>query len=154
MPEEKTEVNSTCRDAVNRLHEVMKLLDIAKLELDYKETKFTTAYTIFLVFVGLAAADFLAASTVVYSIGPTVGMNAENVFWDPVGGVFMDLTWFGLGLVIAIAFALLTLCYSMVCSLSRRATRKKVIEMNKKLEDAKSAILEVCPMELWYSGEA
>ena len=147
-------VNKDCRDAINRLHEVMKLLDIAQINLNHKEKTYMIAVTFLSLWVGFAVADFVAAATVVYSMGHATGMKAEHVFWSPEGGVFMNFTWFGLGLIICFAFALLSLCYVVVCSLSRRAARKKVKEMNEKLKDAKSAILEVCPMEFWYSGEA
>ena len=124
------------------------------MKLDHKERTYMTAITFFLLFAGLAAADFLAAVTVVYSMGPSIGMKAEYVFLDPEGGVFSNFTWFGLGLVVSVALTLVALCYCLVCSLSFKAERKKVEGMNEKLKDAKSAILEVCPMELWYSGEA
>ena len=150
----KVEVSKDCREAINRLHEEMKLLELAQINLDHKDKRYTIAVTFLSLWVGFAIADFVAAATVVYSMGPVVGTAAEHVFRNPEGGVFMNFTWFGLGLVICIAFALLCLCYSVVCSLSRRATRKELIEINQKLKDAKSAIVESCPMELWYSGEA
>ena len=154
MPIEEVTVSRNCRDAVNRLHEVMKLLDLAQIDLGYKEKRYTIAITFFSLWVGFAVADFIAAATVVYSMGAAVGMKPEHVFWNPEGAVFTNFTWFGLGLVVSFAFALLALSYMVVCSLSRRAARRKVEEMNEKLKDAKSAIPEVCPMELWYSGEA
>ena len=154
MSEKKVAVSRNCRDAVNRLHEVMKLFDLAQIDLDYKEKRYTIAITFLSLWVGFAVADFVAAATVVYSIGTATGMKPEHVFWNPEGAVLLNLTWFGLALIITIAFALLSLSYSVVCSLSRRAARKKVKEMNEKLKGAKSAILEVCPAELWYSGEA
>ena len=143
-----------CHDAVNRLHEVMKLLDLAQLSLDHKDKRYMIAFASFSLWIGFAIADFVAAATVVYSMGTIIGIKPENIFWNPEGGVFMNFTWFGLGLVVSVAFILLALCYTVVCSLFRRKARKEVKEMNEKLKDAKSAILEVCPMELWYSGEA
>ena len=154
LSKKKTVANRSCRDAVKRLHEVMKLLDIAKMNLGFKEKRYSIAIAIFSLWIGFAVADFVAAATVVYTIGPVTGMEPEHVFWNPEGADFMNYTWFGLGLVVSIAFSLLSFCYSVVCSLSRKAARKKVKEMNEKLKDTKSAILEVCPMELWYSGEA
>ena len=154
MSEEKTVVNRDCRDAINRLHEVMKLLDITQINLNHKEKNYMIAVTFLSLWIGFAVADFIAAATVIYSMGHAAGIEPEHAFWNPEGAVFMNLTWFGLGLIICLAFALLSLAYSVVCSLSRRAARKKVKEMNEKLKDAKSAILEVCPMEFWYSGEA
>lgn len=147
-------VSRNCRDVVNRLHEAMKVLDLAKMNLAYKEKSYTIAVAFLSLWIGFAVADFVAAATVVYSIGPVVGMKPEHVFWSPEAGVFMNFTWFGVGLFVSIASTLLALPYAVFCSLSRRVARKKVKEMNEKLKDAKSAILEVCPMELWYSGEA
>lgn len=154
MSEKKVAVSRNCRDAVNRLHEVMKLLDLAQIDLGYKEKRFMIAITFFSLWIGFAVADFVAAATVVYSIGTATGMKPEHVFWNPEGAVFTNFTWFGLGLVVSIAFALISLSYTVVCSLSRRAARKKVKELNEKLKDAKSAVVEVCPVDLWYSGEA
>lgn len=154
LSEKKTVVSKNCRDAVKRLHEVMKLLDIAKIDLNYKEKRFSIAIAFFTLWIGFAFADFVAATTVVYTIGPATGTKTENVFWNPEGADFMNFTWFGLALVISVAFSLISLYYSRACSLSRTAARKKVKEMNETLKEAKSAILEVCPMELWYSGEA
>ncbi len=154
MSKKKTVANGSCRDAVKRLHEVMKLLDIAKMNLGFKEKRYSMAIAIFSLWIGFAVADFVAASTVVYTTGPVTGMEPEYVFWNPEGADFMNFTWFGLGLVLSIAFSFLFLCYTVVCSLSRKAARKKVKEMSEMLREAKSAVLEVCPMELWYSGEA
>ena len=154
LSKKNADVNRNCRDAVNKLHEVMKLLDLAKMNLEYNERRYSTAVTLFSLWIGLAVADFVAAATVVYSIGPVTGMKPEFAFWNPEGAEFMNFTWFGLGLVLGIFFALISLCYSVACSLSLRATRKKVREMNEKLKEAKSSIIEACPMELWYSGEA
>ena len=154
MAKEKGAVSRNCHDAVNKLHEVMKLLDIAKIEWGYKEKRYSLAIAFFTLWVGFAFADFVAATTVVYSIGPTTGVKPENVFWNPEGADFMIFTWFGLALVISVVFSIISLYYARTCSLSRTAARKKVKEMNETLREAKSAILEVCPMELWYSGEA
>jgi len=154
LSEKKIVVSKNCRDAVKRLHEVMKLLDIAKIDLGYKEKRYSIAIAFFTLWVGFAFADFVAATTVVYSIGPATGVKTENVFWNPEGADFLNLTWFGLAIVISVAFSLFFLYYSRTCSLSRTAAREKVKEMNETLREAKSTILEVCPMELWYSGEA
>jgi len=155
LSEKKIVVSKNCRDAVKRLHEVMKLLDIAKIDLGYKEKRYSIAIAFFTLWVGFAFADFVAATTVVYStIGPVTGVKTENVFWNPEGADFINFTWFGLALVISVAFSLFFLYYSRTCSLSRTAAREKVKEMNETLREAKSTILEVCPMELWYSGEA
>lgn len=154
MPEKNVDVNKNCREAVNRLHEVMKLLDLARLNFEHKERRYSWAITLFSLWIGFAVADFVAAATVVYSVGPVTGMEPVYAFWNPEGAEFMNFTWFGLALIISIAFALLTLCYSLVCALSLRAARREVKEMNHELKNAKSSIVEVCPMELWYSGEA
>ena len=154
MSEKNAVVSKKCRDAVNRLHEVMKLLDLAQMNLNHKERRYTIAVALLSLWIGFAVADFVAAATVVYSIGPVTGMTPEDVFWNSEGGVFMTFTWFGLGLVISIVFALLSLVYSVVCSLSRGVARKEIKEMYEKLKAAKSGIVEACPMELWYSGEA
>jgi len=132
----------------------MKLLDLSRMNMEHKEKRYMIAFAFLSLWIGFAVADFVAAATVIYSMGHVSGMKPEYVFWNPEGGVFMNFTWFGLGLVVSVAFALLALCYAVTCSLSRRKARKKVKELNEKLKDAKSAILEVCPMELWYSGEA
>jgi len=154
LSKKKTVANRSCRDAVKRLHEVMKLLDIAKINLDFKERRYSMAIAIFSLWIGFAVADFVAAATVVYTMGPVTGMEPEYVFWNPEGADFMNFTWFGIALIVSVAFSFLSLCYTVVCSLSRKAAREEVKEMNETLRDAKSAILEVCPMELWYSGEA
>ena len=154
LSEKKIVVSKNCRDAVKRLHEVMKLLDIAKIDLGHKEKRYSIAIAFFTLFVGFTFADFVAAATVVYSIGPVTGVETENVFWNPEGADFLNFTWFGLALVITVAFSLISFYYSRTCYLSRTAARKKFKEMNETLRQAKSAILEVCPMELWYSGEA
>ena len=154
LSEKKVNVSKNCRDAVKRLHEVMKLLDLAKIELSYKEKRYSLAIAFFTLCVGFAFADFVAATTVVYSIGTATGVNSETVFWNPEGADFLNFTWFGLALVISVVFSIISLYYARICSLSRTAARKKVKEMNETLREAKSAILEVCPMELWYSGEA
>ena len=154
MSEKKSAVRRDCHVAVNRLHEVMKLLDLAQLSLDHKDKRFMIAFTFFSLWIGFAVADFVAASTVVYSMGDIIGIRPEHVFWSPEGGVFINFTWFGLGLVVSVAFILLALCFTVFCFSSRRKAREKVKELNEKLKDAKSAIVEVCPMELWYSGEA
>jgi len=150
----KIEVSRDCRDAVNRLHEVMKLLDLARINLNHKDKRYVIAIAFFSLWIGFSIADFVAAATVVYSMGPLTGVRPEDAFWDPEGGIFMSFTWFGLALIVSIAFSILSLCYSVVCSLSRRAARKKVKDLNEKLKDAKSVIVKVCPMELWYSGTA
>ncbi len=154
LSQKKVDVSKNCCDAVKRLHEVMKLLDIAKIDLSYKEKRYSIAIAFFTLWVGFAFADVVAAATVVYSIGPVTGVKTENVFWNPEGADFLNFTWFGLALVISVAFSLFFLYYSRTCSLSRTAAREKVKEMNETLREAKSSILEVCPMELWYSGEA
>jgi hypothetical protein len=154
LSEKKTVASRSCRDAVKRLHEVMKLLDIAKIDLGFKEKRYSMAIAIFSLWTGFAVADFVAAATVVYTTGPVTGMEPEYVFWNPEGADFMNFTWFGIALIVSVVLSFLSLCYTITCSLSRNAARKKVREMNETLRDAKSAILEVCPMELWYSGEA
>lgn len=154
MLKKKVAVNRNCHDAVNQLHEAMKLLDLAQLSLDHKEKRFMVAFAFFSLWIGFGVADFVAAATVVYSMGTVIGIKPENIFWNPEGGVFINFTWFGLGLVVSFAFILLALCFIVFCFLSRRKAREKVKEMNEKLKDAKSVIIEVCPMELWYSGEA
>jgi hypothetical protein len=154
LSQKKDAVNKNCRVAVNKLHEVMKLLDLAQLNLSQKEKRYMIAFTFFSLWIGFAVADFVAAATVVYSMGDVIGIRPENVFWNPEGGVILGFTWFGFGLVVSFAFILLALCLTLFCSLSRSKARKEVKEMHKKLKDAKSAILDVCPMELWYSGEA
>ena len=147
-------VLQNCREAVDKLHETMKLLEFSRIDLTHKEKRFTIAVALFSLWIGFGIADFVSAATVVYSVGPVVGIKAENVFWNPEGGVFVNFTWFGLGLFISIVLSLLCLFYSLLCSLSRRDARRKVKEMNQQLKDAKSAIVDVCPIELWYSGEA
>lgn len=154
MPEGKIIVHQNCREAVDKLHEIMKLLEISRIDLTHKEKRFTIAVALFSLWIGFGIADFVSAATVVYSVGQVVGLKPENVFWNPEGGVLMNFTWFGLGLLISIALSLLCLFYSLICSLSRRDARKEVKKMNQQLKDAKSAIVEVCPIELWYSGEA
>lgn len=154
MSEGKLTVSQNCREAVDKLHETMKLLDLSRIDLTHKEKRFTIAVALLSLWIGFGIADFVSAATVVYSVGPVVDMKPENVFWNPEGGVFMKFTWFGLGLLISIVLSLLFFFYSLLCSLSRRNARKKVKEMNQQLKDAKSAIVEVCPIELWYSGEA
>jgi hypothetical protein len=154
LSKKKTVANRSCRDAVKRLHEVMKLLDIAKMNLGFKEKRYSMAIALFSLWMGFAVVDFVAAATVVYTIGPVTGMEPEYVFWNPEGADFMNFTWFGIALVVSIAFSVVSLCYTVVCSLSRKAAREKVKEMNETLRNAKSAIIEFCPMELWYSGEA
>jgi len=154
MLEKEALVSKNCRDAINKLHEIMKSLDLAKMNLEHKDKAYSIAIASFWLWIGFAVADFVAAATVVYTMGPVTGIKAEDAFWVPEGGIYMNLTWFGLGLVVTVAFTLICLCYLVICSLSRRAARRKVKEMNEKLKDAKSAILKVCPMELWYSGEA
>jgi len=154
LSEKKIVGSKNCRDAVKRLHEVLKLLDIAEIDFGYKEKRYSIAIAFFTLWVGFVFADVVAAGTVVYSIGPATGVKTENVFWNPGGADFLNFTWFGLALVISVAFSLFFLYYSRICSLSRTAAREKVKEMNETLREAKSAILEVCPMELWYSGEA
>jgi len=66
----------------------------------------------------------------------------------------MNFTWFGLGLLISFVLPLFSTCHILSCSLSRKNARRKVKEMNERLKDAKSSIVEICPMELWCSGEA
>ena len=147
-------VDRGCRDAVDGLHEVMKLLDLAKINLGYKDKRYTYAFAFFTLWIGFAVADFVAAATVVYSIGPVSGISPEHVFLTPDGGIYMNFTWFGLGLVISVVLSLASLLYCLVCFWSRRGARKEVKELNEKLKEAKSAIVEACPTELWYSGEA
>jgi hypothetical protein len=129
----------------------MKTMDLAQIRLDYKDKRFTIAVTFLSLWIGFAVADFLAAATVVYSVGSVAGIKPEYAFWSPEGRVFMNFTWFGLGLLISILFTVLSLLYSLVCSLSRRAARREVINLNEKLKEAKSSVVEVCPIELWYS---
>jgi len=154
LSEKKVDVSKNCRDAVKRLHEVMKLLDLANIELNYKEKRYSLAVAFFTLCVGFVFADFVAAATVVYSVGSATGVNPETVFWNPDGADFLNFTWFGLALVISVVFSIIAIYYARMCSLSRTVARKEVKEMNEELREAKSAILEVCPMELWYSGEA
>ncbi len=154
MSEPKLTVSQNCREAVDKLHETMKTLDLSKIELEHKEKRFTIAVALLSLWIGFGIADFVSAATVVYSVGSVVNMKPENVFWSPEGGVFMSFTWFGIGLLISIVLSILFFFYSLLCSLSRRNARRKVKEMNQQLKDAKSAIVEVCPIELWYSGEA
>ena len=120
LSEKKIIVSENCHDAVKRLHEVMKLLDMAKIDLGYKEKRYSIAIAFFTLWVGFAFADVVAAATVVYSIGPATGVRTENVFWNPEGADFMNFTWFGLALVISVAFSLIFLYYSRTCSLSRQ----------------------------------
>ena len=40
-------VDRGCRDAVDGLHEVMKLLDLAKINLGYKDKRYTYAFAFF-----------------------------------------------------------------------------------------------------------
>ena len=154
MSEGKMTVRQNCREAVDKLHEAMKLPELSRIDLAHKERPFTIAVALFSLWIGFGIADFVSAATVVYSVGPVVNMKPENVFWNPEGGVLMNFTWFGLGLLISIVLSVLFLFYSLICSLSRRNARRKVKDMNQQLKDAKSAIVEVCPIELWYSGEA
>ena len=147
-------VDRGCRDAIDGLHEVMKLLDLAQINLVYKDKRYTIAFAFLTLWIGFAVADFVAAATVVYSIGPVSGINPEHVFLNPEGAIYMNFTWFGLGLVISFVFSLVSLCYCLFCFLSRRAARGKVRDLKEKLKEAKSAIVETCPTELWYSGEA
>jgi len=132
----------------------MKLLDLSQIDFTHKEKRFTIAVALLSLWIGFGIADFVSAATVVYSVGPVVDMKPENVFWNPEGGVFINFTWFGLGLLISIVLSILFFFYSLFCSLSRRNARREIKEMNQQLKDAKSAIVEVCPIELWYSGEA
>ncbi|MDH5447422.1 MAG: hypothetical protein OEY24_01080 [Candidatus Bathyarchaeota archaeon] len=154
MSEGKITVSRNCREAVDRLHETMKLLDLSQIDLAHKEKRYVIVVAIFSLWIGFAIADFVSAATVVYSVGPVTGMKPEYVFWNPEGGIFISFTWFGLGLIVSIVFSLISLCYSVVCSFSRRAARRELKDLNVKLKEAKSVIVEVCPMELWYSGEA
>lgn len=154
MSEKETLISENCRDTINKLHEIMKLLDLAKINLEHKEKAHTKAVASLWLFIGLAITDFIAAATVVYTMGPITGIKAEHAFLNPEGGVYMNFTWFGLGLVVTLALTLISLCYAVICSLSYRAAKKKVKETDEALKDTKSTILEVCPMELWYSGEA
>lgn len=147
-------VSKNCRDTINKLHEIVKSLELAKVNLEHRDKAYTKAAAFLWLWIGFAVTDFIAAATVVYTISPITGIRVEHVFWNPEGGVFMNFTWFGLGLVVSLAFALISLCYVVICSLSYRAARKKIEEINEGLKKTKSAILEVCPMELWYSGEA
>ncbi|UCE96552.1 MAG: hypothetical protein JSV51_02840 [Candidatus Bathyarchaeota archaeon] len=154
MSEGKVAVSKSCREAVDKLHETMKLLDLSQIDLTHKEKRFTIAMAVLSIWIGFGIADFVSAATVVYSVGPVVDMRPENVFWNPDGGVYMNFTWFGLGLFFSVVLSLVFFIYSLFCSLTRRNARKKVKEMNQQLKDAKSVIVEVCPIELWYSGEA
>ena len=154
MSEGKLTVSQNCREAVDKLHETMKLLDLSRIDLTHKERRFTIAVALLSLWIGFGIADFVSAATVVYSVGTVVDMKPESVFWNPKGGVFMNFTWFGLGLLTSFVLSLLFFFYSLFCSLWRRNARKRVKEMNQQLKDAKSAIVEVCPIELWYSGEA
>ena len=43
LSEKKVKISKNCRDAVKSLHEVMKLLDLAKIELGYKEKRYSLA---------------------------------------------------------------------------------------------------------------
>jgi hypothetical protein len=132
----------------------MKQLDLAKLDMDHKYKRYTVAVAFLSLWIGFAVADFVAAATVVYTVGPVTGLTPEQVFLNPDGAIFMNFTWFGLGLVISFIFAVFSLVYVVVCSWSRRSAREAVRTLNAELKDAKSAIVEVCPVELWYSGEA
>jgi hypothetical protein len=154
MPEGKMTVHQNCRDAVDKLHETMKLLELSRIDLAHKDKRFTIAIALFSLWVGFGIADFVSAATVVYSVGPVVGMKPESVFLHPEGGVIVNFTWFGLGLLVSVALSIFCLSYSLLCSRSRSNARRKVKEMNQQLKDAKSAIVKVCPIELWYSGEA
>lgn len=147
-------VDENCRNAVDGLHEVMRQLDLAKINLGYKDKRYTLAFAFFTLWIGFAVADFVAAATVVYSIGPVSGINPEEVFLTPDGGIYMNFTWFGLGLVISLVLSLVCLCYCVICFWSRRGARKEVNDLNGKLKEAKSVIVAACPTELWYSGEA
>ncbi len=155
LSERKLTVSESCREAVDRLHETMKLLDLSLIDLAHKERRFTIAIALFSLWVGFGIADFVSAATVVYSIGQVSGMRPEHVFWNPEdGGVFINFTWFGLGLSISIVLSAVSLCFSLISSVSRRSARRRVKDMNEKLKEAKSGIVEACPIELWYSGEA
>jgi hypothetical protein len=149
-----TTVSKDCRSAVDRLHEVMKQLDLAKLNLDHKERRYTIAVAFLSLWIGFAVADFVAAATVVYTVGPVTGLTPDRVFLTPDGAIFMNFTWFGLGLLISFIFALVSLGYGLVCSWSRKSARNAIRMLNTQLKDAKSAIVQGCPVELWYSGEA
>ena len=85
-------ISRNCRNAVNKLHETMKLLDLSQIDLTYKEKRFTIAVAILSLWIGFGIADFVSAATVVYSVGPVVGMKPENVFWNSEGGVFSNFT--------------------------------------------------------------
>ncbi len=154
MAEKNVAMNSKCREAVNQLHEVMKSLDLAHLNVQHNERRYSTAITLFSLWIGFAIADFVAAATVVYSVGPVTGMEPIYAFYNPNGAEFMNYTWFGLALILSIAFALVSLVYTVACSLSLRAARNRLLKTHQELKSAKSSIVEVCPMELWYSGEA
>ncbi len=154
MSRQEETVHLKCRQAVDKLHETMKLLELSRIDLTHKQRRFTIAVALFSLWIGFGIADFVSAATVVYSVGPVVDLKPENVFWNPEGGVLLNFTWFGLGLLISSVLSLICSIYSVLCSLSRRNARREVKELNQQLKDAKSAIVEACPMELWYSGEA
>lgn len=154
MPEKDDAATKKCREAVNKLHEVMKSLDLAHLNVQHGERRYSTAITLFSLWIGFAIADFVAAATVVYSVGPITGMEPIYAFYNPGGAEFMNFTWFGLALIISVVFALVSLCYTLTCSVSLRSARNRLRETHQELKNAKSCIIEVCPIELWYSGEA
>ena len=129
MSEGKVTVSQNCREAVNTLHETMKLLDLSQIDLNYKGRRFIIAVALLSLWIGFGIADFVSAATVVYSVGPVVDMKPENVFWNAEGGVFINFTWFGIGLLISIVLSLLFFFYSLLCSRSRRNARRKVKEM-------------------------
>jgi len=71
----------------------MRLLDTAQINLDHKEKTYTIAFALFSLCAGFMGADFVAAATVVYSVGPLTGMKAEHVFLNPEGGIFRNLAY-------------------------------------------------------------
>ncbi len=148
MSKKEALVSKNCRDAINKLHETMKSLDLAEMDLGSKDKAYTRAISFLLIWIGLASAVFVAAATVFYSMGPITGIKPEHAFLNPEGGVYMNFTWFGLGLIVNFAFSLISFCGVVVCYLSYRAAGKKVKEINEALKDAKSAILEICPVEV------
>jgi hypothetical protein len=47
MPERDDDATKKCREAVNKLHEVMKSLDLALLNVQHNERRYSTAITLF-----------------------------------------------------------------------------------------------------------